>query len=1156
MSELPLFILYGSATGNAESIAKDLAKRYEDKSNLPSPFTSVICTEANNFKKKCQPIWDTEPTVASAPGCKYGVAMVVSTTGNGDCPENGSRFLRYLKRKTTVPTQPMKHVAFAILALGDTNYDQYCESGIVADKKFLECGGVRVMKLGKADEGTGMMEDVVEEWKDNVVPMLAKVCAGKGTDTGGSSSTLDASKSEGEEKKMDDATPAAVTTKATPVPSGRPNVQSLLNRRLGVTSASTAPVAVPAPTPAPAPVAVPSGGRPNVQAFLAARGIGRAGPAVGSRPTVPAVNAVPVPVLTTVKKSQDVTAVAKEESSSTTKATSQINLKSPSPLYILYGSATGNAETIAKDLAAKYEKQISESSSSSQSCYFPSVVCCELDQYKKKCIKTWEDDIGLNHDVGQKHGLIIISSTTGNGDAPENASRFVRYIKRKSTANTMPFQHVAYAVLGLGDTNYDQFCETGNIIDKKIHSLGGRRIQDAACADEGTGLEQVVDPWVATILNVVTEGCKGTGSGANASPISKKIEEEEKVNDDLPTQAKREVKVDVTMEKEEKPDEKEMTIQCLMTVPGLSIVRELLSEKTIPVVDPSMLPSLGTSFSSCQLFNEDEAIERKASRGLSLSELEKMTMSSGSSGIHFTINDPFESKILGARYLTKTDTQGAKKACDAMNCTKINEDKQTQDEKLIAAMKHLTEAFPLTGDRDINGKQLEQNGKRVIELQLSLPDDFTLEYEPGDAIGLVVSNTISATQFVLNMLKEKHDILPTRKVSLDEKYPITVEKAIRENIDLCSPIKNKRLLMSLSQFATDKDEANALKLLASKEQKGQDLFKRYVDEQRLNVVDILTQFPSCQSISLEGLLSILPGIPPRYYSISSSPLNQKGELHLTVAFSVVDYVTPCLSLNDKTSLQRRVGGVVTSYLEAICSPFLSGADGIGERFALDCMRIFPKPTADFRLPTSLTTPMVLIGPGTGVAPFIGFLKHRQAQLASIDSTKVAQEVSEGTWRGGFDFEEEDLPVSKQDAKGLVVGTDFRNKQVAGDIAMYFGCRYSDHDFLYKEEMENLEQIGVISNLNVAFSRDSKKTKCYVQNKLKSNGKALVELINDKAAAIYICGDGNAMAKDVQLALVDILAEHKFSKDADSQQKAKTYLEEMKNRNKLLIDIWS
>jgi Sulfite reductase, alpha subunit (flavoprotein) len=593
---------------------------------------------------------------------------------------------------------------------------------------------------------------------------------------------------------------------------------------------------------------------------------------------------------------------------------------------------------------------------------------------------------------------------------------------------------------------------------------------------------------------------------------------------------------------------------CTTSLLGTTVIRQLLpSHYEMPnKIDKSLLPTLGSKLSSCQLYNEDEQYGRKDSRGLSLSEVDKVTISScTSSNLHYTMNEPFESTILGARYLTNTSVEGAKFAAEILENAYTLQD-GTFDSRYSLAKKKIQEYFNLKSEDG------SKHGKRVIEMKLSLPDDFSLDFQPGDSIGMVVSNTDEAVTFVLDMLEKEHGLPSTQQIILDNKRPVTVAYATSNLIDLCSPIKNKRILLSLSQFATDDLEAETLKLLSSKDPVGQDLFKKYVDEQRLSMVDILKVFPSCQKIPVEGLFSILPSLAPRYYSISSSPLNQEKNLppYLTITYSVVDYVSPVLKLNDGTPLQRRVSGLTTSHLEVLCAPHLSGRSDNLASFSVDRVKLFPKPAADFRLPPVLSDPMLLIGPGTGVAPFIGFLRHREAQLMSTDSTKLAKVVSEGTWRGGFEFEKEDLPVTNVDAKGLVMGADYRQDQRIGDIALYFGCRFQDHDWLYKSEMEEFRAKGILSHLGVAFSRDSMHPKYYVQDKLRNDAHLISKMITEQNAYVYICGDGNAMAKDVQNALVDILAQHLFGENADATSLARDYLSDLKSKKKLLLDVWS
>lgn len=1062
----PLIVLYGSATGNAEQIAKDLTSKYKDC--VPAPFTDILCYEGNEFKRKCLPMWEQEPSCS-----KYGLLVITSTTGNGDSPDNISRYVRYLKKKTTAESSSMKNVAYAVLALGDSNYDKFCSSGLTVDKKLHDCGGSRVRPISLADEGTGL-EDVVEGWIDDIVPTIAKACDTVETD-------MNEINKNNEDKKKSMERPS----------------QLIEPEKIQSYSSSTNPTV---------------GSRPNVQAFL------------GSRPDIPQSRVL----------KQDI------QSHDVDKNAYSIE-KSNSPLFILYGSATGNAEHIAKELGENYKKMLSDSPGK---CFFPSVVCCELNAYKKKCQSFWEEE--NTNSANKRHGLLVVASTTGNGEAPENASRFVRYIKRKTTVESMPFRHVAYAVLGLGDTNYDQFCATGKTIDTKLKQLGGERIRDLACADEGTGLEQVVDPWVEGIFEVVTNACKEAGSGDR---LQKKIQStpEERKEDESSLESLQIIRLSQVVPNQVSSSPKQS--------PGLSIVQKLLLSQggsgAVPSVEESALPSIGTSLSSVQLLDESNSTAHRSSRGHSLAEMENMTISSvSSSNIHYTINRPFQSSILNARYLTGTRIDGAQKASEALKLS--DHSNSTEEEKLLRAMEGLQDNFPLSSDNyqsEKDQKHYDQNSKRVIEVTLSLPNDFTLDYIPGDSIGIVPSNSPQSSRFILDMLQTQHGIVPTQHISIDENHPITVSQAIHDSIDLCSPIKNKRVLHVLSQFASDSDEAASLRLLASKDPIGEKLFTTIIEQQCYTVVDILKDFPSCQSITLNGLLAILPGISPRYYSITSSPLTQKDELFLTVAFSVVDFLTPELF-----ECRRRVCGLVTTYMEAICSPFLcndkqSPVDT--SSFSIPQVKIFPKPTGEFTLPPTLEKPLIFIGPGTGIAPFKGFLDHRKAQIAAINTSRIATDASEGTWRGVYEVDQKESSSSSLDNMA---------ECNIGEVDVYFGCRYSDHDWIYENEMKRHLEDGIISTLEVAFSRE-KESRVYVQDKMLSNAEHLARIIMQKDAKVYICGDGNAMAKDVQNTLIDIFCEH-FTLQNDShidgtlRKKAENYLEDMKSQGRLLMDIWS
>jgi len=197
----------------------------------------------------------------------------------------------------------------------------------------------------------------------------------------------------------------------------------------------------------------------------------------------------------------------------------------------------------------------------------------------------------------------------------------------------------------------------------------------------------------------------------------------------------------------------------------------------------------------------------------------------------------------------------------------------------------------------------------------------------------------------------------------------------------------------------------------------------------------------------------------------------------------------------------------------------------------------------------MLTPMILIGPGTGIAPFIGFLEHRQAQNKEKQegSATASKSISEGTWRGGFEIEEEEEVSHSKNTLAPLRNKDQTN---LGTIDVYFGCRHKDHDWLYERKMKDFKEQDIISNLNIAFSRDNK-TKQYVQDKIKQNVDRVIDLIVHKNATIYICGDGNAMAKDVQEAIKTAL-----EKKSSENTLEKLTIEKLKEDNRLILDIWS
>jgi sulfite reductase alpha subunit-like flavoprotein len=219
---------------------------------------------------------------------------------------------------------------------------------------------------------------------------------------------------------------------------------------------------------------------------------------------------------------------------------------------------------------------------------------------------------------------------------------------------------------------------------------------------------------------------------------------------------------------------------------------------------------------------------------------------------------------------------------------------------------------------------------------------------------------------------------------------------------------------------------------------------------------------------------------PRLYSISSSPLEDSTRLHVTP--SIVRFESSAAA----TDGALRYG---------VCSGYLAELEVGAE------VDVFIQPTKHFRPPEDPDARIVMVGPGTGIAPFRGFLHHRAA-------------------RGH-----------------------------TGDSWLFFGERHEASEFYYRDELDAFRRSGVLTRLDTAFSRD-RDTKLYVQHRMRENAADMWKWIDD-GAYVFVCGDASRMARDVDEALCDIIAEH----GRRSRKSAATYLRAMSAERRYVRDVY-
>ena len=348
------------------------------------------------------------------------------------------------------------------------------------------------------------------------------------------------------------------------------------------------------------------------------------------------------------------------------------------------------------------------------------------------------------------------------------------------------------------------------------------------------------------------------------------------------------------------------------------------------------------------------------------------------------------------------------------------------------------------------------SNKEIMHYEIDLGDSG-LKYEVGDSLSIFPTNKEDLVNKIIDRLGVEFDFVP-------EGYENDIKMLLTEKFEILTP--TKRLIEYIAKNTNDKKLKSIIDHTNNKE------LENY--KWGMDVLDFMNINPNFK-IDITDFLGLLKSLQHRTYSISSSLNKVKNEVHLTVS-----------SVRWKRDT-RNYNGVCSTFLADDCTPG-------------DNIKVFFTPNKSFRLPDD-NKDIIMIGPGTGIAPFRAFLQERE----------------------------------------------YRNS--SGKNWLFFGDQTKNDDFIYKNELEDFISSGVLNKLDLAFSRDQK-NKIYVQNVMYENKNEFYNWL-ESGAYLYICGDANRMAKDVEDMIIKIIMEcSNISFDA-----AFEYLNNLKREKRYLRDVY-
>ncbi|PVD37330.1 hypothetical protein C0Q70_04329 [Pomacea canaliculata] len=608
--------------------------------------------------------------------------------------------------------------------------------------------------------------------------------------------------------------------------------------------------------------------------------------------------------------------------------------------------------------------------------------------------------------------------------------------------------------LSLGDTNYTNFCNNAKNIDRRLQELGAKRFYPSGFADDAVGLEVVVDPWIEGLfpalqnfLHVDPAVCITSRVVSSAISAAYSTDIADSGNESKQAQKQTEAIIENESFNAKTSDHSDLKISS-----NNMLIDSKMKENAFSAdINNSMTVNR-------RKFTDDKNILLSGVGPQVLSDSEGVKLEDAvdliaSNAVTDTIDKKSSAENADQSTIAEAEAE-SKHSSLQTSIPPLSESSLTLPADLPRKLEQLpwqnnlklpSAACDIFMAKIVSARRLTSSDAAKKTLLIRLDVGNKIDYRPGDSISIVCSNTPDDVIQIIDRLGLQDvadlplrlSVLPNtqkRRAAVPGYLPEEVSSLqyiLRNCVDI-REVPKKALLRVLVEHTSNPGEKRRLQELCSKE--GGDDYATFLRGANVSLLDVLRAFPSC-SPPVERLLEHLSRLQPRPYSACSCRDWNPG--HLDIAFNVVEIPPTAYQV-----MSRR--GLCTGWLDDITRD-LQDAETNAEnhRFTEDFwvqmtslhlsdvqVPIFARINQNFRPPSDLSTPIIMIGPGTGVAPFIGFLQERE-----------------------------------------LLRREMANKEEYGETWLLFGCRSRDKDFLFRSEIEDFQQSGTLTRFLLSFSRE-------------------------------------------------------------------------------------